>query len=554
MHVCPGTFIRRLSARMAVFLAFCVLSGGDFVHSATGSLAPAETHQAIEGFGGSAYYYDNWLTAHPYKEDIYYYMFEDLGTDILRFGNQYGYSAGAFNPQSTEIAAAAEEYLGRPVKILLSSWSPPAYLKSNNSTKNGGTLVKKDGRFDYAGYGQYWAESLDAYEELGIVPEYVSIQNEPGYVNTWETCELLETEKNGKAGYDSALNAVYHAFQARGNAPKLLASEVLGIGYNLFQNYARYFNHDQVYGYAHHLYHGGDPKKPDAFLPAMKAMASGFGDKPRFQTEYSNGDADWLNTAWITHNSLVYEEVSAYLHWGLMWPGDNELIRIENPWNSSEWETSDGFSLTERYYAFRQFSKFIDPGWKRITADVDSDNLRLSAYISADGDSLTAVILNVSQTDETLSLGLGGYQMAYGSVIRTSETELGEDLGAFDPSSTLAVPARSITTISLTGQAGSAVSSGGAARLPDSPVIHSIFPNPFNPSTVVRFDIPGSADVRLIVLDLRGREIREFMLGNLQAGPHSVRLDGSGLASGVYVLWLDTGDRVTACRKLSIIR
>ncbi|MBN1893368.1 T9SS type A sorting domain-containing protein [bacterium] len=554
MHLYSGNSNSRLSARMAVFFAFCVLLGGGIVHSATGSFAPAETHQTIEGFGGSAYYYDNWLTAHPYKEDIYYYMFEDLGTDILRFGNQYGHSAGAFNPHSPEIAAAAEDYLGHPVKILFSSWSPPAYLKSNNSTKNGGTLVKKDGHFDYAGYGQYWAESLDAYEELGIVPEYVSIQNEPGYVDTWETCELLETEKNGKAGYDSALNAVYDALQARGNPPKLLASEVLGIGYNLFQNYARYFNHDQVFGYAHHLYHGGDPKHPDAFLPAMKAMASGFGDKPRFQTEYSNGDADWLNTAWIMHNSLVYEEVSAYLHWGLMWPGDNELVKIDNPWNSSGWETSDGFSLTGRYYAFRQFSKFIDPGWKRITADVDSKNIRLSAYISADGDSLTAVILNVSQTDESLSLDLGGYQMAYGSVIRTSETEFGEDLGAFDPSSPLDVPARSITTICMTGQTGSAVGSGGSSRLPGTPVIQSIFPNPFNPSTVVCFYIPASAQTRLVLSDLRGREIRTFLPGALHAGQHSVQLDGSGLASGVYVLQLRTNTGLTAGRKVCVVR
>jgi O-glycosyl hydrolase len=56
---------------------------------ATALLNPSETHQTIEGFGASQYYYSNWLTAHPNKEDIYVHLFDDLGLDILRLGNTF---------------------------------------------------------------------------------------------------------------------------------------------------------------------------------------------------------------------------------------------------------------------------------------------------------------------------------------------------------------------------------------------------------------------------------------------------------------------------------
>jgi glucuronoarabinoxylan endo-1,4-beta-xylanase len=516
--------------------------------AATVLINPSETHQTIEGFGASLYYYSNWLTAHPNKEDIYYYIFDDLGLDILRLGNTFR-PGTAFNPDAREFVPKAEEFLGRPVKVLISSWSPPAALKSNGKETDGGTLVKKNGAFDYEGFAQYWSDALDAYAAVGIVPEYISIQNEPGFVATWESCELLQTEMSGKAGYDKALLAVAAKLAERGSPPKILASEVLGIGYNLFQNYAKYFNSGLVYGYAHHLYHGGDPKKPDQFIGNMQTIARDFSDKPRFQTEYSSADADWFNTAWIMHNSLAVEEVSAYLHWGLIW-GDldnSELVQLEFPWDRSRWTTDDGYVLSDRYYAFRQFSKFIDPGWKRISASATSDALRISAYISPDGDSLTAVALNVSQSSEPVSFDLGGYWVSSGRMIRTSQSEKGADLGPFDAAIPIDLPGRSITTIVLKGTP-SAVK--GKAALPSGFFLESNYPNPFNPQTFIRFGLSRRTDAVLMFTDMTGRRVRELRLGILPAGPHRVRFDATGLAAGVYVCRLETGEGTSAARKM----
>ncbi|HGY55796.1 MAG TPA: T9SS type A sorting domain-containing protein [Caldithrix abyssi] len=69
------------------------------------------------------------------------------------------------------------------------------------------------------------------------------------------------------------------------------------------------------------------------------------------------------------------------------------------------------------------------------------------------------------------------------------------------------------------------------------------YPNPFNPSTTIAFSIPVSAQIRLTVYDLQGREVRTLFNGNLAAGRHEVRWDGQDAsgrpaASGLYLYTL----------------
>jgi glucuronoarabinoxylan endo-1,4-beta-xylanase len=535
----------------AVFLAL----GGSICLSQTaanGNITTSETHQTIEGFGASVFYYSNWLVAHPNKEAIYEKIFLDLGLDILRLGNVYGYTQ-TFNPDAAEIVSMAEAYLGRPVKVMISSWSPPAYLKSNGQTKNGGTLVKINGEYDYEGYAQYWADALDAYAQYGIEPVYVSIQNEPDWSTSWETCEFSETETANKAGYDKALDAVYRKFQEFGSPPKLLAPEAKGIGDGRFRNYISHFNRDQVYGYAHHLYNGGDANNPDSFIGAMQATAKDGSDKPRFQTEYSSGSADWLKTAWLIHNSLVFEEVSAYFHWGLIWGGldNSELVQLENPWDRGNWKTHDGYAVTDRYWAFRQFSNYIKPGWKRVSSTASPNTVKLSAFISADGDSLTAVAINTGTAAFALTLDFGGYQFDSGSVIRTSDSEQGVELGAYDGTATLDLPARSITTLAIEG---APTSVRGRTVQPSGSLTTQNYPNPFNSTTTIRFHLPKDGEAGLTVFDLGGRIVHEKRFGFLRAGAHSFSFDASGLASGVYCYRIGNGDGNAVFRKFILAR
>ena len=61
------------------------------------------------------------------------------------------------------------------------------------------------------------------------------------------------------------------------------------------------------------------------------------------------------------------------------------------------------------------------------------------------------------------------------------------------------------------------------------------YPNPFNPATVVSYQLPVVSDVKLMVYDLLGREVRVLANERKNAGVHEVTFDASALASGVYI-------------------
>lgn len=75
---------------------------------------------------------------------------------------------------------------------------------------------------------------------------------------------------------------------------------------------------------------------------------------------------------------------------------------------------------------------------------------------------------------------------------------------------------------------------------PTSVRIESSYPNPFNPSTEIRFTMDAGRPIRLAVYDMLGREVAELANGMWSAGTHTVRFDASGLSSGVYLIRLST--------------
>jgi len=81
------------------------------------------------------------------------------------------------------------------------------------------------------------------------------------------------------------------------------------------------------------------------------------------------------------------------------------------------------------------------------------------------------------------------------------------------------------------------------------------FPNPFNPSTTMHFVIPAGTVGRasLHVYDVLGRQVATLLDGPVESGAHAARFDGSGLASGVYLVRLAAGGAV-AVRKMLLAR
>ena len=67
------------------------------------------------------------------------------------------------------------------------------------------------------------------------------------------------------------------------------------------------------------------------------------------------------------------------------------------------------------------------------------------------------------------------------------------------------------------------------------------YPNPFNPMTVIRYDVPAAADLKLAVYDLLGHEVAELVNEKKAPGSYEVAFDASRLASGMYIYSLQAG-------------
>jgi photosystem II stability/assembly factor-like uncharacterized protein len=79
------------------------------------------------------------------------------------------------------------------------------------------------------------------------------------------------------------------------------------------------------------------------------------------------------------------------------------------------------------------------------------------------------------------------------------------------------------------------------------------FPNPFNPSTTIRYGLPEKSAVSLIVFNALGQQVALLQNGEQEAGYHEVTFDGSGLSSGVYFYRIQAGDLVET-RRLLLLR
>lgn len=419
------------------------------------SIDLTERHQTLEGFGAAVAWYDNWLTEHPNKAELYELLFKELGLDILRLRNRFRYQ-DEFWVESQEIVAEGTRSLGRDLTILMSSWSPPPNLKSSGQTDCTSnvscTLLRDAGEFPYAAFAEYWNDSLDAYAELGIVPKYISIQNEPDYhPNGWEGCMFAATETADLPGYDRALEAVHGLVSQRENPPRILGPETIGITRGKVQGYTDAMNVGLLDGIAHHLYDGSTWQSPDDFTLALQSLRAM--NLPVFQTEFSvpESDGSAFETAWLIHNSLTHADAVAYVYWDLIWSWQNDredgLVALELP-DQTRWQSERGYKVRGPYYSVRHFAKFTDPGWVRVGATSSSDALRVSAFVSPDEDAVTVVMLNVSNTrrDVRLSSSFDGFTRA---IYQSTGADTWQELSVASDAP-IVLPASSVTTLAFT--------------------------------------------------------------------------------------------------------
>jgi hypothetical protein len=79
-------------------------------------------------------------------------------------------------------------------------------------------------------------------------------------------------------------------------------------------------------------------------------------------------------------------------------------------------------------------------------------------------------------------------------------------------------------------------------QIPDIYVLDQNYPNPFNPVTKIKFSLPVSSNVKLIVYDITGKEVQTLVNDFLNSGSYDIKFDGTNLPSGLYFYRLITGN------------
>lgn len=246
--------------------------------------------------------------------------------------------------------------IGNRFKILMSSWSAPGYLKGSGS-KNGShdstyknasgkdttvsvmyktslnTLKKSNGKFVYADFGHWWKRSLLRYADKGIYPDVISLQNEPDMNASYEETLFAKTENDTIAGYPEALKAVHDSVSTLGSVPQIYGPEVLGIGYNEFQNYADNMDMSLVDGFNYHLYHGNNGlyDDPGGYNAILKTLTTSYTGKHWMMSEFcpmrgTHPSSDMLALAELMYHLVAVGYVSSYINWELLWGNGGQMV------------------------------------------------------------------------------------------------------------------------------------------------------------------------------------------------------------------------------------
>ncbi len=326
-------------------------------------------------------------------------------------------------------------------KYVVSSWSPPAWMKDNNSCTNGGHVLPAQ-YANLAALKIQWLNNAKA--QLGFEAQVESVQNEPNMRVTYDSCEWTTSEMN-----TFVANHLKPALAASGLGARIMAPEV-----------SFYSNFDNAWGF---------PLLND---PGMRAAVSivathGYGrtdnfstpcnscaqyNKPIWQTEDSNLDGRYNGSiddglTWSTdiYKALNAGRFSAWFYWWVMTlNNDNQGLINANP-------ATDFFQVPKRLYVVGQFSRFIRPNSVLLLSTSSDATLQVTAVRPASG-ALTVVLANTGKTSHTVTVNLSGLSNPPASVTpyRTSASENQAQLsalGVFSGAFTITVPAKSVVTV-----------------------------------------------------------------------------------------------------------
>jgi 1,4-alpha-glucan branching enzyme len=165
------------------------------------------------------------------------------------------------------------------------------------------------------------------------------------------------------------------------------------------------------------------------------------------------------------------------------------------------------------------------------------------AFIRKKGEDGIFGVFNLSSTQATTTLTMSGYVGSYRDIFTDSTFSLGTNF---------------TTVLSAWGYRvfeRNHVSSGvrGGEAYPQLYSLSQNFPNPFNPCTTIKFDLPHATRVNLKIYSPLGQEVATLVNESKPAGVYTVQFDAGSLANGVYFYRIQAGSFVET-KKLLLLR
>jgi len=189
----------------------------------------------------------------------------------------------------------------------------------------------------------------------------------------------------------------------------------------------------------------------------------------------------------------------------------------------------------------------VDPFLSEIIVDPDT--------LPANGTSQAIILVSPKNNSDTLlASGLQVVLSNTGAGLLSSVTDLGDGTYEATITAPIAIGADTISAVVISGTDtvsffwdaivtyANPTSINENLTSPDKFCLYQNYPQPFNPSTTIKYQIPGASFVSLKVFDALGREFVTLVNEEKTAGNYEVEFDGSGLTSGVYFYQLVAGD------------
>lgn len=283
---------------------------------------------------------------------------------------------------------AAMAVAGRPMKLLMSPWSPPPWMKSNGQMNNGGTLLPQ--------YAATWAQCfvrfIQAYEAEGVPIWGVSVQNEPDATQRWDSCTYTaEQERDfvrdhlGPALHAAGLAHVRIVIWDHNRDQMVQRADVVysdpeaagyvwGCGFHWYVE-----DHFDHVGLLHDAY----PDKQLLFTEGCQEGGPHCGEwapAERYATSLISDLNHWT-VGWIDWN-LLLDETGGPNHVGNFCSApmlaDRSQGRVERQ---------------ASYDYLGHFSRFIRPGAQRVLCSASSQDLACTAAVNEDG-RVAVVVMN----------------------------------------------------------------------------------------------------------------------------------------------------------------